>query len=902
MTIQKYSYPNESFSGCDMVATILMPSLKDDGSKNVYTIGELQTISYSIHMDRMPIRSVGNINAKDYVMGPRTIAGSLVFAVFNKHFSKNILDNAKNEFDNGYSFLIDELPPFDIVLSLANEYGLRSKIVIYGVRLINEGQVMSVNDIYTENTYQFIATDLDYLDDENSYSSSGEKWHDRYIIDSSTSRRTMADSRANSIFSNNDNSIELLYNKLSPANQYNMGLIEFTLIPKQKNGYIEISRINANGKLKIYLSNIRDNSAVKVQLSAGEYTAVWTDNKDKSNEVSFSIDYKEMTKRTISPPPLIENITESSVTVSPNVQYHTKVIYRDEEGNEMVQSIKGRTAILTSLKSSTVYSISSCNEDRTEISNMVNAKTLAFGFDLFQDFLQFLSYSRTSLKNNNFTVYTNVIYKAKDEHYASPQKTLTDSIISAKKYYTSKLEGLNKEDFATESDFIIEQERLKELINCSTEVIVISNKVTNDKVYGYNKDFIVVEQPYLECEDFCTDTFIIDKDVNSMQIFRKKNESVQYDKKIGSNSFKQEESYNKCIYTGRQNNNYYTYAYNKFGFRSPRIDFTVLSDLEKEYAISKRDEEIKYQKYLLKKEETNNPEILNSNLSNQDIETVLYEFAKKPIVNTVKAPVIIVNNSSEVIVEVQEELNMLKLNECRLVISEIEDSLNNSIKYKKVITSKETTFSSYEYGLKDNKRYSLWIEDAEENQISECVNIIYANNISSVKEYILENNTKALKNDLKNKNIYDDTIGSIITSNCSYEDSNKSNIFSNILDDILSNSNIFYNIIYNILYIMIHEIERFDVSEELIEEVEYSKNSNSIKRVNGFKAIVYEMDHNGVNIRLDDSNTDTIELKNCLYNAVTFVSDDLSKRTGFLLIENRSKNVMAYKIAVKEVQ
>ena len=169
MAEYKYKYPNESFSGCDMTASIVYNWVEEDSKGKLkkryssHVLGELQTISYSIHMEKRPVRSIGNVNAKDYVMGPRTIAGSLVFAVFNRHFAKNIMAEHNNYFSEGQAFLVDELPPFDVVISLANEYGLRSKLVIYGVRLLNEGQVMSVNDVFTENTYQFMATDIEYM-------------------------------------------------------------------------------------------------------------------------------------------------------------------------------------------------------------------------------------------------------------------------------------------------------------------------------------------------------------------------------------------------------------------------------------------------------------------------------------------------------------------------------------------------------------------------------------------------------------------------------------------------------------------------------------------------------------------------------------------------------------------
>lgn len=156
-------FANNSFSGTDMVAIMHIPNV--NGFSGTYTLGSLQTITYSTHMDRSPIRSIGNVNAKDYVMGPRTVAGSLVFAVFDKHFAYAAMDEIRKN-NEGYHFLADELPAFDITITMASEYGKKAKLCIYGVQLINEGQVMSVNDIFTENTYQFVAKDIDYLSDQ----------------------------------------------------------------------------------------------------------------------------------------------------------------------------------------------------------------------------------------------------------------------------------------------------------------------------------------------------------------------------------------------------------------------------------------------------------------------------------------------------------------------------------------------------------------------------------------------------------------------------------------------------------------------------------------------------------------------------------------------------------------
>lgn len=158
---------NTSFSGCDMVISVDV--IFPDGKKKSKVIGSMQTLTYSIHMDKFPVRSVGNVNAKDYVFGPRTIAGTLIFAVFDRHFAYELLSTVSSyDSDSSYHPLMDEMPPMNITITFANEHGKNARLALYGVRIVNEGQTMSINDIYTENTYQFVATDIEYLNNDTS--------------------------------------------------------------------------------------------------------------------------------------------------------------------------------------------------------------------------------------------------------------------------------------------------------------------------------------------------------------------------------------------------------------------------------------------------------------------------------------------------------------------------------------------------------------------------------------------------------------------------------------------------------------------------------------------------------------------------------------------------------------
>ena len=175
----KYTRTYTSYSGCDIVASV---NITIPGQETITRVfGSLQTFSYSIHQEKSPVRTLGDVNAITYVDGPRTIAGSMVFAVLDKHVIHEIYDEVtkKGQYVNKH-YLMDELPNFDITLSFANEYGHQSTISVYNCTIIDEGQIMSINDILTENTYHYYATDIKYMDESDNY----YKLNEKSIIDS----------------------------------------------------------------------------------------------------------------------------------------------------------------------------------------------------------------------------------------------------------------------------------------------------------------------------------------------------------------------------------------------------------------------------------------------------------------------------------------------------------------------------------------------------------------------------------------------------------------------------------------------------------------------------------------------------------------------------------------------
>lgn len=148
----------ETFSGTDMIATIVFPNAQP------LVVGELTTVSYSIYRDKHPVRTLGRINTKGFTKGPRTVAGTLIFTVFQKHVV-NSLKKKVPYMSNMLALKTDELPPFDLYITMANEYGASSRLNIYGLTIVDEGKVMSVEDMFTENQWSYMARDIVLMDD-----------------------------------------------------------------------------------------------------------------------------------------------------------------------------------------------------------------------------------------------------------------------------------------------------------------------------------------------------------------------------------------------------------------------------------------------------------------------------------------------------------------------------------------------------------------------------------------------------------------------------------------------------------------------------------------------------------------------------------------------------------------
>jgi len=208
-TTSAFSRSYNSFSGLDMRATF-----------GHAIIGELQGISYSITREKAPIYTMGSADPRAFSRGKRGIAGSLIFIMFDRHalleqmrvagvtfqsdkddirpnFRRDDSDplnlsltsasarraetpiggagvglsaaqraqqesaspagDAGADQEQALPWYSDQIPPFDITLSAANEYGALAVMRIFGVEILNEGYGVSIDDLVSEQQMTYVA-------------------------------------------------------------------------------------------------------------------------------------------------------------------------------------------------------------------------------------------------------------------------------------------------------------------------------------------------------------------------------------------------------------------------------------------------------------------------------------------------------------------------------------------------------------------------------------------------------------------------------------------------------------------------------------------------------------------------------------------------------------------------
>ena len=861
-----------SYSGCDITVTASLPIINGEAVGKYYTLGSIQTLSISTHQDKRPVRSLGVINAKDYVMGPRTIAGSMVFAVFNKHFATEIMNDLGATQQS--VVLPDEIPALDITISFANEYGRMSRMAIYGVKIINEGQVMSINDLYTENTYQFVALGLEPLsaeepridgewDNMNKARRSGAtqyaaiapsdnsaKVNTKKFLDNSginvsdqiknNRKLTPLDLLNNDMETPTELSIELSVEVIDSNSDVDLGMAIFALNPLQVSGYIGIYEGFKKKNEPDYTLKIIKASTHNMSLPVGNYVAQYLDTSEdtNSNIVNFNIGVKPSKEKMVNKNsyPIIEKVSHDSITVSNNdSRYSTLNVF--ETGGEFLSYDIGKdTFTVDNLKHDREYNIYLSNSfaDRSDI---VTVKTFEYEnqeVDILNDFI-----------SSNNSLYIS------DE----AMKSLND---------------VNMKNYNTLIDTVLDLPESKE----KAELLIYSTILTNNLIDSFNESNVNHIKQKIQEHPFSNSISIDD-----------------YEKSIVFTNNNNKKSLSKILYSseeefyGLPQRHYSVYGVDENNKRSVKKDFIILKNNYLEYLESYlntekyKDLDLSYYNDKYKKFSSDTIKtiaIADNFLCDLDLLDPPYIYQKD---NKLYADI--------------NYVNLKKDETYYLTYSEIHSALDFVPHRKLAFTINDETInlSKCYLGLIRTNRYLFWIEDSTFTKIS--------------KPYIFEYDL-----DIENKNelteIYKTELGYTLTKLQAEFLNNYENheyvkdIFNYIPDIVPSKKNIEFEIIsefikyYNNsnytrktlyalqeLFSLMHQKNKLDIKFDVI--IDKENRNIKVSPPDGFYACAVRYTEDGVEKIINNNNI--IYYGSEGYVLIYLMSNSMIYESGFVLIE-----------------
>jgi hypothetical protein len=206
VSAEGYQRVLNSFSGTDLQVSF-----------ESRVIAELQQIAYSVEREKVAIFTLGSPNPRSFARGKRGIGGSLIFLMFDRDALQEELKKVWNQFappvmftgagdldlarkdgmaaalevaqwneaadraeaqyevvsETNPSYLVnvpagftmigpdnivyaDTLPPFNITMTWANEYGAAAFQKIYQAEIVNEGMGASIDTVVLERPLSFV--------------------------------------------------------------------------------------------------------------------------------------------------------------------------------------------------------------------------------------------------------------------------------------------------------------------------------------------------------------------------------------------------------------------------------------------------------------------------------------------------------------------------------------------------------------------------------------------------------------------------------------------------------------------------------------------------------------------------------------------------------------------------
>jgi len=151
----------EQIRATDQAIRRLEETQPSDNRSFLKTFASIQTLSLTTRRSVSPVRRMGEAFPAYYTRGPRTIAGSMLFIFLDEtplyDFHRRTLADPK---DGSHHFVIDRIPPFNVLITGINEYGHYVEGALLGVTLLASGMTISIEDLFTEQQYTYVARSM----------------------------------------------------------------------------------------------------------------------------------------------------------------------------------------------------------------------------------------------------------------------------------------------------------------------------------------------------------------------------------------------------------------------------------------------------------------------------------------------------------------------------------------------------------------------------------------------------------------------------------------------------------------------------------------------------------------------------------------------------------------------
>lgn len=870
----------------------------------MHTLGSLQTISYSTHQDRAPVRSIGNINAKDYVQGQRTIAGTMVFAMFHQHWMIPFLEELNDHVSNT-DIWSDELPALNLTLSMVNEYGYRSCMVIYGVKFIDDGGVMSINDLFTENTLQYVATGIQPLRSAGQYQHSyNSKVSPFKISESSIVERAWSwngiqsynkkwPTKYRGIMINSEEVTSAKYRDVI-ANNEEMTSAKYRYIPTvyinkpivETDDYIldivlnDPTAVDHNNITNVYTFNATNNKAYEavkkveniwtVSVPKGEYHIGIKDINDNFvDDIYYLRLDNESFDNANDDYPIIVEIEDTRVKVLPNNIDHDHIMvtklkegeYVDEATddsmsyeiayNTSIGQFNSKEVIIENLHPDTKYSLYTYKANSDSKSHEVSFKTFnksEYGNELLKEYVI-----------NNSDILVN--------------KDLANYNFNSTKY---------------EYDNIIDSIIDLPNSNMKTELLFYAVKLQNELNACYNESGNLNTISLNKVHPLLN-KFDIDDDVDSIVVYKKKNNRNYYTIKVPA--------YTDYEYNGAPNTHYFAQPILKNNKKGIKSDFICFNEEQRDY---------------LKKYENINT-LSQFSFINYEYS---YENYNEGLKNAIKAANNLTTFKSLLpapYAEVKNEVLYIDMDysdhmveEYYLCIATPFDALNCT-PIRKIKVDNDNLLmkiEKYRTGIIKNNYYLLWIQDKNFNNISPAFILsTYKDDIDIIDYNYNKCNKliKSIKADMKNS-IYMSQINDAIL---------------NMLTDKegLKYKDLEYCLIQLLLVLYGDQKTPYVMDDIVINVVDsISKNpilKSKVKNNNGI--ITFSSDTSSTFISCVNIANDYIEksvykesynIDNCDngYTVLCLTDGTNSYRSGYILINNSTKEVYASNIELETIK